>query len=86
MEIAATTALVTGANRGLGRHLAGQLRDRGATVYAGARNPASVNLPGERTREDGLDGTCPTVPESAAIGGMGTSGQDGSKAEWPLPY
>jgi NAD(P)-dependent dehydrogenase (short-subunit alcohol dehydrogenase family) len=46
MEIAATTALVTGANRGLGRHLAGQLRDRGATVYAGARNPASVNLPG----------------------------------------
>ena len=46
MEIAGTTALVTGANRGLGRHLAEQLRDRGATVYAGARNPASVDLPG----------------------------------------
>jgi NAD(P)-dependent dehydrogenase (short-subunit alcohol dehydrogenase family) len=46
MEIAGTTALVTGANRGLGRHLAAQLRDRGATVYAGARNPASVDLPG----------------------------------------
>jgi NAD(P)-dependent dehydrogenase (short-subunit alcohol dehydrogenase family) len=46
MEIAGTTALVTGANRGLGRHLAEQLRDRGATVYAGARNPESVDLPG----------------------------------------
>jgi NAD(P)-dependent dehydrogenase (short-subunit alcohol dehydrogenase family) len=46
MEIAGTTALVTGANRGLGRHLAEQLRDRGATVYAGARNPASVDLSG----------------------------------------
>ena len=46
MEIAGTTALVTGANRGLGRHLAEQLRDRGATVYAGARNPESVDLSG----------------------------------------
>ena len=26
------------------RHLAAQLRDRGATVYAAARNPASVDL------------------------------------------
>jgi NAD(P)-dependent dehydrogenase (short-subunit alcohol dehydrogenase family) len=46
MEIAGNAALVTGANRGLGRHLAEQLRDRGATVYAAARNPASVDLPG----------------------------------------
>lgn len=46
MEIAGRTALVTGANRGLGRHLAEQLRDRGATVYAAARNPASVDLAG----------------------------------------
>jgi NAD(P)-dependent dehydrogenase (short-subunit alcohol dehydrogenase family) len=46
MEISGKTALVTGANRGLGRHLAAQLRDRGATVYAAARNPASVDLPG----------------------------------------
>jgi NAD(P)-dependent dehydrogenase (short-subunit alcohol dehydrogenase family) len=46
MEIAGATALVTGANRGLGRHLAEQLRDRGATVYAGARDPGSVDLPG----------------------------------------
>src|SRR5215469_11596773 len=46
MEITGQTALVTGANRGLGRHLAQQLRDRGATVYAAARNPASVDLAG----------------------------------------
>src|ERR1700684_3708494 len=44
MEITGKTALVTGANRGLGRHLAQELRDRGATVYAAARNPASADL------------------------------------------
>jgi NAD(P)-dependent dehydrogenase (short-subunit alcohol dehydrogenase family) len=46
MQIAGSSALVTGANRGLGRHLVKQLRDRGATVYAAARNPDLVDLPG----------------------------------------
>jgi NAD(P)-dependent dehydrogenase (short-subunit alcohol dehydrogenase family) len=46
MQIAGHTALITGANRGLGRQLARQLRDRGATVYAAARNPSSVDLEG----------------------------------------
>src|SRR5580698_1712978 len=46
MEIEGRTALVTGANRGLGRHLAEQLRDRGALVFAAARNPDSVDLAG----------------------------------------
>ncbi|MCF0096588.1 SDR family oxidoreductase [Micromonospora sp. NPDC049114] len=46
MKIAASTALVTGANRGFGRHLAAELVARGATVYAAARNPDSVDLPG----------------------------------------
>jgi len=46
MQLAGSTALVTGANRGLGRHLAEQLLERGAKVYAGARNPDSVDLPG----------------------------------------
>jgi NAD(P)-dependent dehydrogenase (short-subunit alcohol dehydrogenase family) len=46
MELNGSTAFITGANRGLGRHFASQLLARGATVYAGARNPDSVDLPG----------------------------------------
>jgi NAD(P)-dependent dehydrogenase (short-subunit alcohol dehydrogenase family) len=46
MDLSHAVALVTGANRGLGRHFAAQLLDRGAKVYAGARNPAAVDLPG----------------------------------------
>ncbi|HEX3828836.1 MAG TPA: SDR family oxidoreductase [Sporichthyaceae bacterium] len=46
MKIAGTTALVTGANRGFGRALAAELLARGATVYTGARDPGSVDLPG----------------------------------------
>lgn len=46
MEVKGRTAIVTGANRGLGRHLAEQLRDRGAHVYAAARNPETVDLDG----------------------------------------
>ncbi|AWT56544.1 SDR family oxidoreductase [Mycolicibacterium smegmatis] len=39
-------ALVTGANRGLGRRLAAELVARGAKVYAAARRPETVDLPG----------------------------------------
>jgi NAD(P)-dependent dehydrogenase (short-subunit alcohol dehydrogenase family) len=47
MQINGATALVTGANRGLGRRFAQALLDRGAAkVYAAARNPSSVDLPG----------------------------------------
>jgi NAD(P)-dependent dehydrogenase (short-subunit alcohol dehydrogenase family) len=46
MEFDGRPALVTGANRGLGRHFAAQLRDRGAIVYAAARNPDQIDLPG----------------------------------------
>lgn len=47
MQIAGSVALVTGANRGLGRHFAQLLLDRGATkVYAAARKPAAVTVPG----------------------------------------
>jgi NAD(P)-dependent dehydrogenase (short-subunit alcohol dehydrogenase family) len=47
MDIKNAVAVVTGANRGLGRHLAAQLLERGAAkVYAGARNPSCVDLPG----------------------------------------
>ncbi|CAN5762724.1 SDR family oxidoreductase [soil metagenome] len=38
--------LVTGANRGLGRQFATELVARGAKVYAGARRPETVDIPG----------------------------------------
>jgi NAD(P)-dependent dehydrogenase (short-subunit alcohol dehydrogenase family) len=66
MKIAGSTALVTGANRGLGRHLAAQLHDRGATVFAAARNPAQVELPGVRPiRLDVTDAE--SIIEAAAL-------------------
>jgi NAD(P)-dependent dehydrogenase (short-subunit alcohol dehydrogenase family) len=47
MKISGSVALVTGANRGLGRHFAEQLLARGAAkVYATARDPRSIDLPG----------------------------------------
>jgi len=46
MQIEGSTALVTGANRGLGRRFAEELVARGAKVYGAARNPAAVTVPG----------------------------------------
>jgi NAD(P)-dependent dehydrogenase (short-subunit alcohol dehydrogenase family) len=64
MRIEGSTALVTGANRGLGRHLAQELLARGARVYAAARNPASVDLPG--VTPIALDVTDPASVAAAA--------------------
>ena len=47
MKLQNATVLITGANRGIGLAFAREALGRGARkVYAGARNPASVNLPG----------------------------------------
>jgi NAD(P)-dependent dehydrogenase (short-subunit alcohol dehydrogenase family) len=47
MKLEGSIALVTGANRGLGRMFAQVLIERGAAkVYAAARNPDSIDLPG----------------------------------------
>ncbi|TXS36674.1 SDR family oxidoreductase [Streptomyces sp. OR43] len=46
MELKNAVAIVTGANRGLGRHLAAQLVERGAKVYGAARRPETVDVPG----------------------------------------
>jgi NAD(P)-dependent dehydrogenase (short-subunit alcohol dehydrogenase family) len=47
MQIKNSIAFVTGANRGLGLAFARELLARGAKkVYAGMRNPESVNIPG----------------------------------------
>jgi NAD(P)-dependent dehydrogenase (short-subunit alcohol dehydrogenase family) len=65
MQISGATALVTGANRGLGRHFATQLLERGATkVYATARRPELVDLPGVQVLR--LDVTDPVSVTAAA--------------------
>jgi NAD(P)-dependent dehydrogenase (short-subunit alcohol dehydrogenase family) len=46
MELSSAVAVVTGANRGFGRQLATQLVGRGAKVYATARRPDTVDIPG----------------------------------------
>lgn len=45
MKMDGTTALVTGANRGIGRAFAIELIRRGAKVYAAARRPELVDIP-----------------------------------------
>lgn len=66
MQITGATALVTGTNRGIGRHLAAQLVERGATVWATARRPELVDLDGVRTLA--LDITDPaSVAHAAAV-------------------
>lgn len=46
MKLNGATALVTGANRGIGPHFARELLARGAKVYATARRPELVDVPG----------------------------------------
>ncbi|RSD16620.1 SDR family oxidoreductase [Amycolatopsis eburnea] len=69
MDIKGAVALVTGANRGLGRKFAEALLERGAAkVYAAARNPESVDLPGVVPLR--LDVTDPaSIREAASIAG-----------------
>jgi NAD(P)-dependent dehydrogenase (short-subunit alcohol dehydrogenase family) len=65
MNIDGSTALVTGANRGLGRAYAQALLDRGARkVYAAARRPETIDLPGVHPIE--LDVTDPEQARRAA--------------------
>ena len=72
MKIQNSVAVVTGANRGFGRLLAAQLLERGAAkVYAGARNPGSIDLPGVVPLQ--LDVTDPdSVARAAEIAGDAT--------------
>jgi NAD(P)-dependent dehydrogenase (short-subunit alcohol dehydrogenase family) len=64
MQINGAVALVTGANRGIGRHFAQQLLERGAQVYATARRPDQVDLPGVKVLA--LDITEPDSVAAAA--------------------
>ncbi|MFQ1002345.1 SDR family oxidoreductase [Modestobacter sp. SSW1-42] len=65
MQIENSVALVTGANRGIGRAFAEELLRRGAhTVYAAARRPETVDLPGVIPLQ--LDVTDPAQVAAAA--------------------
>ncbi|KHL97035.1 short-chain dehydrogenase [Paenibacillus sp. IHB B 3415] len=65
MNISEQVAFVTGANRGLGRQLTLELLSRGAKVYAGARNPETIDIPGVTPVK--LDVTKPDEVAAAAI-------------------
>lgn len=64
VQIAGGASLVTGANRGLGAAFVRAIADRGAKVYAGARDPATINEPGVSAVR--LDVTSPTAIAAAA--------------------
>jgi NAD(P)-dependent dehydrogenase (short-subunit alcohol dehydrogenase family) len=66
-KLAAQTALVTGANRGLGREFVHQLLERGvAKVYAAARDPKSIDPTDPRVVPLQLDVTDPDAVARAA--------------------
>ena len=69
MDITGSVALVTGANRGLGRQFAQQLLERGAAkVYATSRRPELVDVPGVEVLR--LDVTDPeSIAAAAAAAG-----------------
>jgi NAD(P)-dependent dehydrogenase (short-subunit alcohol dehydrogenase family) len=68
MNLNGATALVTGTNRGLGEHFAIDLLRRGAKVYATARRPELVDIPGaEVLRLDITDQA--SVDAAAAVAG-----------------
>jgi len=65
MDITGSVALVTGSNRGIGRHFVEQLLERGASkVYATARRPDLVDVPGVEVLA--LDITDPASVAAAA--------------------
>lgn len=69
VAIAGARALVTGANRGLGKAFVEQLLVRGAAkVYAAARNPGAVGVDDDRVVPIGLDITEPDDVHAAAQG------------------
>ncbi|MFI6732289.1 SDR family oxidoreductase [Nonomuraea sp. NPDC050451] len=99
MKISGSVALVTGANRGLGAAFAQALLDRGArTVYAAARNPATITDTNLTPIE--LDVTDPAAVAAAAercgdvnllvnnagISRSGSSDLDSARAEMDTNY
>ncbi|MET0897531.1 MAG: SDR family NAD(P)-dependent oxidoreductase [Mycobacterium sp.] len=68
MKLRGATVLVTGANRGIGHHFVVESLRRGAKVYATARRPELVDVPGAEVVR--LDITDPaSVKAAAALAG-----------------
>ena len=69
MNIEGSVALVTGANRGLGKVLAEQLLARGAKkVYAGARDPSKIAYPGVEPVKLDITNAADVVAAAKALG------------------
>jgi NAD(P)-dependent dehydrogenase (short-subunit alcohol dehydrogenase family) len=69
MNIEGSVALVTGANRGLGKVLAEQLRAKGARkVYAGARDPAKITYAGVTPVKLDVTSAADVAAAAAALG------------------
>jgi len=69
MKIKGSVAFVTGANRGLGHAFAKALLDAGAKkVYAAARDPGSVTLPGVHAIKLDVTNPAETAAAAAACG------------------
>lgn len=71
MQLEGITALVTGANRGLGRHFAEQLVARGATVYGGARRPETITTPGVVPVQLDITDPASVAAAARAVSGVG---------------
>jgi NAD(P)-dependent dehydrogenase (short-subunit alcohol dehydrogenase family) len=69
VDLSKCTALVTGANRGLGKKFVIELLRRGATVYAGARNPDSIDV-------DGVTPLAIDVTDPASVAAAAARAQD----------
>jgi NAD(P)-dependent dehydrogenase (short-subunit alcohol dehydrogenase family) len=83
MDIEGAVALVTGANRGIGRHFAQQLLERGAAkVYATARDPERVDVAGAEVLP--LDVTDPASVAGTASYDGANSYASAKAAQWAL--